>query len=449
MKKSLHFLMVHLLSAFLFSSSLSAQTAQNISFTDLDGVSHDLYEYLDSGYTVILDFSYEFCGPCHDWSVNVGHDLWEAHGPDGDNTLRMFFFDVDLSFVVSDNDVAEYTQEWGVECPVINLPGQDFFPEYPAEGYPTIYHICPDRSFIESGGYGFPASEGAAPLPLAMCQGADLDSNFHLLTSSQPLSNTLCESDSISFSPRLTIMQSAVLLDGTTILSMDDYDVQVFINGEYFETQSFYPSINGSGGGWYHSPVLDPIFVNLNDTLTFVCSFAGDNYATDDSLTVVIPSQVITPTSAVSSLVLEASGSFLSYSLYDPNGQSIAYGTNSAVFDLEVGNCYSIEFGNAHVYDAVLKDTSGVVLVSYYAGEFEGSQTPRLYFNVNNDGHGQGVSITENQIQRKVVDQYFLDLLGKKVSMKEYSQLPEGVFINVTLFEDGSSSTKRIVKLNR
>ena len=97
----------------------SAQTAQNITFTDLDGFAHDLYTYLDSGYTVILEFSYELCGPCYDWSVNVGHHLWETYGSEGENSLRMFYFDVGMApnndlppaLTVSNDELMAYAQE--------------------------------------------------------------------------------------------------------------------------------------------------------------------------------------------------------------------------------------------------------------------------------------------------------------------------------------------------
>ena len=110
MKRQLYALLI---SIFLgFSSNLFSQTAPNVTLTDLDGVSHELYAYLDSGYQVILDFSYELCGPCYDWSVNVGHAIWATYGPEGDNSLRMFHIDVDD--FATNNQVASYTQSWGV-----------------------------------------------------------------------------------------------------------------------------------------------------------------------------------------------------------------------------------------------------------------------------------------------------------------------------------------------
>ena len=62
MKKSLQTIIV-LIFTNLLTFNLSAQNAPNISFTDIDGQTHDLYTYLDSGYNVLLDFSFESCAP--------------------------------------------------------------------------------------------------------------------------------------------------------------------------------------------------------------------------------------------------------------------------------------------------------------------------------------------------------------------------------------------------
>jgi hypothetical protein len=55
----------------------NGSTAPDFTVTDINGNSHHLYEYLDSGYTVILDLSDVWCGPC--WSYHEdGHleTLW-------------------------------------------------------------------------------------------------------------------------------------------------------------------------------------------------------------------------------------------------------------------------------------------------------------------------------------------------------------------------------------
>ena len=43
--------------------------APDWTMTDLNGTVHHLYEYLDDGYTVFIDFSAVWCGPC--WSYHT------------------------------------------------------------------------------------------------------------------------------------------------------------------------------------------------------------------------------------------------------------------------------------------------------------------------------------------------------------------------------------------
>jgi peroxiredoxin len=55
--------------------------APDWTMTDINGQSHTLYNYLDSGYVVFLDFSATWCPPC--WSYHNGHafrDLYNQYG---------------------------------------------------------------------------------------------------------------------------------------------------------------------------------------------------------------------------------------------------------------------------------------------------------------------------------------------------------------------------------
>ena len=57
---------------------------QDFTITDQFGETHNLYSYLDDGYTVFLDVSATWCGPC--WGYHTGGALDEVyinHGPVG------------------------------------------------------------------------------------------------------------------------------------------------------------------------------------------------------------------------------------------------------------------------------------------------------------------------------------------------------------------------------
>ncbi len=162
-----------LLAFFLFSSTLLAQlpdgaTAPNWTLTDLDGETHTLYNVLNSGKHVILDFSASWCGFC--WSYhNSGalEDIYHDYGPDGTDEVRVFFIEASSGT----NDDCLYgmssctggTQgNWvaGTDYPMFNLEGSDLnvASAYNINFFPTIYGIHAEDKTIWHVGQ-FTASE--------------------------------------------------------------------------------------------------------------------------------------------------------------------------------------------------------------------------------------------------------------------------------------------------
>ena len=76
---------VLLLSAFKMQAQLpNGSIAPDFTVTDINGTTHNLYNYLDQGYYVMIDFSATWCGPC--WSFHQSNTLktiWTNHGPAG------------------------------------------------------------------------------------------------------------------------------------------------------------------------------------------------------------------------------------------------------------------------------------------------------------------------------------------------------------------------------
>ena len=146
----------------LFSFNAQAQLADgsiapNWTLTDIDGNEHTLYDYLDQGYVVFLDFSATWCGPC--WSYhNSGalETMYHDYGPNGTveaGRAMVFFIEGDANTTLDDiYGTGGSTQgDWtiGTEYPIIE--GESITSQYQIGYWPTIYKVCPSRIITEAG----------------------------------------------------------------------------------------------------------------------------------------------------------------------------------------------------------------------------------------------------------------------------------------------------------
>lgn len=159
-----------ILIAFVFALTMSFNSSAQLengsiapdwTMTDIDGNEHHLYDYLDQGYTVFLEFSATWCGPC--WSFHTSgtlKDLYEFHGPAGmDGVDASTTDDVMVIFIEGDpqttsadlNGTGGNTQgDWveGVPFPIIDDASQTDI--YQIAGWPTLYRVCPDRTVFDT-----------------------------------------------------------------------------------------------------------------------------------------------------------------------------------------------------------------------------------------------------------------------------------------------------------
>jgi hypothetical protein len=171
MKKILQLLTV---ATFTFSSGkmTSQVTTGSLSpdwtLTDINGVSHNLYSYLNAGKTVFIDISATWCGPC--WSYHTDGEfesVWVNHGPAGGLGVSSSTTDDCMVFFVEGDDqttsadlhgTGSNTQgDWvtGVKHPIIdptsstNPTTNAFNNIYNLSGFPACIMICPDHSMKE------------------------------------------------------------------------------------------------------------------------------------------------------------------------------------------------------------------------------------------------------------------------------------------------------------
>lgn len=359
--------------ALLAGLSANAQLADgsiapNWTLSDRDGNSHTLYDYLDNGYTVIIDISAAWCGPC--WNYHNTHALetvYAAHGPAGNANVDpgttddvMVFFvegeltntDAQITGTTTAQTYAGFSQgDWtaGTIYPIIDLPnnssGQGFLSGYQIGYFPTIYKICPNRIITEVGqatATQLYAAVGTCPAP------ASAPSDAAMLAY---LAGTeICPGS--SYTPSVQIQNN-----GTTNLT--DATVTITQNGTTVSTGVFTGNLATYGVATVTcTPIASPTSGNLVATVTTT----GDASAANGTITATL---VIAPTAtaipATVKVSTDAYGSETTWTVKNSGGTTVAsggpYTDQSAAgtypqadvnFNLSPSECYTITLNDQY-----------------------------------------------------------------------------------------------------
>jgi len=138
--------------------------APDFTATDINGVEHHLYDYLAQGYTVVLDVSATWCGPC--WSYHTGayngtggegalHVLHNEHGVENGGNVIVIMIEGDgttnTDCLYGATDCNSSTQgDWTADTPYPIIDNADIASAYQIAYYPTIYTICPTGIVTET-----------------------------------------------------------------------------------------------------------------------------------------------------------------------------------------------------------------------------------------------------------------------------------------------------------
>lgn len=119
-------------------------TAVDFTATDVHGTEVHLFDILDGGQYVLLDFFFVNCGPCQQATPKVVESYYTM----GCNMHDVFY--IEISDRDSDAACQNWVNNYGVEYPTISGPagGSSISSQYHINAFPTVILIAPDRSIV-------------------------------------------------------------------------------------------------------------------------------------------------------------------------------------------------------------------------------------------------------------------------------------------------------------
>ena len=145
MKKLLVFFLL-LFALCELKAQTSVDTAVHFVVTDVDGTTHNLFDYLDSGKIVVIDFFTTTCGPCTEYVPEISSSF--SHF--GCNSGNVIF--LGINWGASNEEVIEFGNLYNAKYPEISGQegnGNHVVSDYGVLSYPTVILILPDHSIAE------------------------------------------------------------------------------------------------------------------------------------------------------------------------------------------------------------------------------------------------------------------------------------------------------------
>ena len=137
-----------LLFALVLGMGLKAQCpltqAVDFTATDVHGTEVHLFDILDGGQFVLIDFFFTTCGPCQQATPKIVESYYAM----GCNMHDVFYMEI----ATGDSEAAclTWVNTYGVEYPTISgvAGGTSICNQYQIGAYPTVILIAPDRSIV-------------------------------------------------------------------------------------------------------------------------------------------------------------------------------------------------------------------------------------------------------------------------------------------------------------
>ncbi len=144
MKKSIIFLL------FLFNisvsfSQVSLSEAVDFTVTDVEGNKHHLFDYLNDGKYVLIDFFFTTCAICQEIAPKI-NEVYEYFGCNSASLIVL-----GIEYENNDADVIAFNKAYGSAYPSVSGlegGGRDVCIAYKPNAYATITLIAPDKQIV-------------------------------------------------------------------------------------------------------------------------------------------------------------------------------------------------------------------------------------------------------------------------------------------------------------
>ena len=329
-----------IIACFISSLTLAQLPANSLgadfTITDIEGETHNLYDILDEGKTVILDLFATWCGPCWNYAGTGVLEELQSEYPDAVFCMAIEADPSTAESTIFNSDLGNWTTV--IDYMMADDPSGDIADDYALAYYPTIYKICPDRMVTEVGQL---SSVSAFMNEVNSCSQATYSKDMRIV--SYTGDGTHCGG---------TLQNASIQVQNYSLgASVNSFNVLTMVNGNIVNTTPWSGNLDT-----YETAMIDLGSISNipdNASISFEVQYEGDM----DSANNMLPAYVSgsTPSSVSVSLYIQTDNwaEETSWDLLDENGNIVDSGSgysNNTTYEYD----WNLDYGcyTFNIYDS-------------------------------------------------------------------------------------------------